>query len=150
MATTENHRKPLNLSKRPTRKLSTVQAYSRLYYEKKLKVVTDARWEQYIAENPEMKTKKGEQLRHRNEVLKELLEAETDDVKAEVEKRREEGITSDDELIESEDDGDNDGIDAVEQERRAKAVAMHRKVFIGFSRILTNKYKLIGRKVSLR
>ena len=126
MASSANHKKPLNLSKRQTKKLPRVQAYSRLYYEKRLKPITDARWEQYITENPEMKSKKGERLRHRNVVLKELLDAETDDVKAEVERRREEGIMSDDEdLVESEDD-EGDGLDPVEKERRAKALFLQR------------------------
>jgi hypothetical protein len=129
MASTGNHKKPLNLSKRQTKKLPRVQAYSRLYYEKRLKPITDARWEQYITENPEMKSKKGERLRHRNVVLKELLDAETDDVKAEVERRREEGIMSGDEdLVESEDD-EGDGLDTVEKERRTKASLLQRYLF---------------------
>ena len=127
MASTENRAKPLNLSKRQTEKLPPVQAYSRLYNEKKLKAITDAKWEAYIAENPGMKTKKGEQLRHRNQMLKELLDTETAEVKAEVERRRDEGIDSDDDNnVESEDEGD--GIDPVEKQRRAKALALQRQV----------------------
>jgi hypothetical protein len=129
MGNSENRTKPLDLLKRQTRKLAPVQAYSRLYYDKKLKAITDARWEQYITEKPEMQVKKGERLRHRNEVIKELLAAETDEVKAEVEQRREEGIDSDDERdVESEDDGED--ISPEEKQRRAKALSFQRQASV--------------------
>jgi hypothetical protein len=127
MATPEVQRKPLILNKRSTRKLSLVQAYSRLYY-KKLKSTVDARWAGYIAENPDVE-KRVEELKYRNAVLKELLDAEADDVKAEVEKKREDGIFSDDEGIES--DGD-DAVDTFERRRQAKVVNFHRKVSLHF------------------
>jgi hypothetical protein len=148
MASTEHRKKPLNLAKRQTKKLSSVQAYTRLYYDKRLRSITDARWAQYITKNPEMKHKKGEQLRKRNEDLKELLEGESEEVKAEVEKRRVEGIDTDDEAIESEDDAD--GIGLAEQQRRAKAIALHKYVTLVFSGILTDECELIGLKVVLR
>jgi hypothetical protein len=94
--------KPLDLTKRPGRKLSSLQAYTRLFYKKKLKAVVDPKWLELIAENPALKRKRGEKLRHRNTVIREVFDVETDEVKEEVEKRRKEGIFSDDDI----DDGD--------------------------------------------
>lgn len=103
-----------------------MQAYSRLYYSKKLKTIVDAKWTQYIAKNPHLKSRNGEALRHRNCVLAELLNAETDEVKAEVERRREEGLFSEDEDV----DHDDDAVDGKERQRRATARGFHRKVLL--------------------
>lgn len=119
----EHRQKPLNLSVRPTRKLSSTQAYGRLYWPK-LKPILDERWDEHIAENPDASGKRGEQLRHRNKALKELLSTETDEVKEEVERRREEGIASDDEAPEPE--GADESIGAIEAQRRAKAFAFQK------------------------
>ncbi|KAN0107118.1 hypothetical protein V8E52_010478 [Russula decolorans] len=125
MATAERRRtKPLNLIKRQTRKLSSAQAYSRIYYEKMLKPLVEAEWTRHIASNPGIERKPGEFLRHRNIVIREIYNAETDEVKAEVEKRHEDGLFSEDEDFELD---DNDGIDAVERQRHTKAVNYHRK-----------------------
>jgi hypothetical protein len=122
-------RKPLNLTKRTTRKLSYVQAYSRLYYKKKLKDIVAALWERHITRHPELKNKKGQVLKHRNAVIRELLNAETDEVKAEVRRRREEGDYSDDEDINPDDDN---AVDAVEIQRRTRAYGFQRKVILHF------------------
>jgi hypothetical protein len=97
----------------------------RLYYKEKLKAIVEARWEQHIAENPDLEKKKGEALRHRNAVVREVLNDETEEIKAEVEKRREEGILSEDEDIEPDHDDD---IEAIERQRRNKALSLQRKV----------------------
>lgn len=131
MAGSGSRRKLLNLTKRTTRKLPSWQAYSRLYYDKKLKVIVDAKWKEHIAENPHLEKKKGEALRHRNATIKEVFEIETDSVKAEVEKRREEGSFSDDEGIEEDGDGDED-VDPTEQRRRTRARGFQRKVYLHF------------------
>ena len=131
MATSGIRKKPLNLTKRTTRKLSSLQAYTRLYYDKKLKAIVNAKWEQHIAENPDLERKKGEALRHRNATIKEIFDTETDSVKAEVEKRREEGSFSEDEAIEGDGDDDED-VDAIERQRRTKAHDFQRKAYLHF------------------
>jgi len=129
MATSEIRKKPLILIKRQTRKLSSLHAYSRIYYYKKLKPIVDADWTQYLAENPQLEKDdlRKESLRRRNLILKNLFDAETDEVKAEVEKKREDGLFSEDEDTEPDDD---DLVDAIEQRRRAKALSFHRKVLL--------------------
>jgi len=79
----------------PTRKLSTIHAYGKLYWEK-IKPILDERWDQYIAENPDAGGKhlRSNWLNCQNKLLRELLDAETEEVKKEVEQRREEGIVS--------------------------------------------------------
>src|SRR5260221_8040715 len=97
----EHRLKPLNLSVRPTRKLSSTHAYTKLYYSSKLKPIVDKAWEQYVAENPG-KNSGGDQLRHQNKLLAELLSAETEEVKQKVEQCREEGVASNDDTPEPE------------------------------------------------
>lgn len=106
--------------KPPTKMLSSVQAYTRLYYKKKLKAIVDPKWEEYLARNPD---KQNEGLSYRNAAIKDIFDAETDEVKSEVEKRREEGILSEDEDIDPDDD---DTVDAIERQRRSKAHAFQR------------------------
>lgn len=122
----EIRKKPLNLIKRQSRKLSSVQAYTRIFYKKKKPAII-AKWKHYIAKNPAMKTKPGEYLRFRNLLLKQYFDLETDEVKVEVERRRQEGIFSEDEDIEPDDDDD---VDATERQRRTKAFGYQRKVLL--------------------
>lgn len=121
--------KPLKLSVRPTRKLSAPQAYGRLY-RSKLKPILNEKWEQHVANNPDAAEKKGEQLRYRNELLKELLAAEVDEVKQRVDSCREEGVFSDDETPEPE--AADEGITITERQRRAKADAFQKYVLSSF------------------
>ena len=121
--------KPLKLSVRPTRKLSAPQAYGRLY-RSKLKPILDEKWEQHIANNPDAAGKKGEQLRYRNELLKELLALEADEIKQRVDSCREEGVFSDDEMPEPEAAGDAAAV--TERQRRAKADAFQKYVVSSF------------------
>jgi hypothetical protein len=125
----ERRPKPLKLSVRPTRKLSAPQAYGRLY-RSKLKPILDKKWEQHIAKNPDAARKKGEQLRYRNELLKELLAVEMDEVKQRVNSCREEGVFSDDETPEPEAAGE--GMSVPERQRRAKADAFQKYVLSSF------------------
>ena len=129
MVTPEVRKKPLTLIKRAKRKLAPPQAYLQLYYNKKLKAIVDARWEQYIAENPSMKGVRGQVLKFRNAVIKELYDLETDEVKAEVERRCEEGGFTEDEDTDSNND---DGVVLSEQRHRAKARGYQRKVSLHF------------------
>jgi hypothetical protein len=112
-----------------------MQVYSKLHYEKRLKPIINEKWAQYIANNPDMERKKGEALRHRNAVTKELYDGETDEFKAAIEKKREEG---DYERIEPGPGGD--AVEKIERQRCAKLVGIQKKVFLHFSKqsFLTN------------
>ena len=126
---TEKQKKPLNLFKRQKRKLSPKQAYSCLYYDKKLKPIVNESWKQHIAEHPDQEGNRGDFLLHYNRVIKALYAAETDDVKAEVERRNEEGSLSDDEYIELNDDDDN-AIGITEQRRWKRNQGFHKHVIL--------------------
>src|SRR5258708_26201296 len=106
------------------------QAYSQLYYNKKLKAIVDARWEQYIAENPSMKGVRGQVLKFCNAVIKELYDLETDEVKADVERRCEKGGFAEDADTDSNND---DGVVLSEWRRRAKAHGDPNKRSLHFS-----------------
>ena len=121
--------KPLKLSVQPTRKLSAPQAYGRLY-RSKLKPILDEKWEQHVANNPDTAGKKGEQLRYQNELLKELLAAEVDEVKQRVDSCPEEGVFSDYETPEPE--AADEGITITECQCRAKADAFQKYVLSSF------------------
>jgi len=112
---------------RPTRKLSTTHAYGKLYWEK-LKPILDERWDQYIAENPDAGGThlRGNRLNHQNKLLRELLDAEPEDIKKEVERRREEGIAFDDDGPEPELEGAGESTSVTEKQRCAKAYALQK------------------------
>lgn len=129
MVTKKAAKKPLNLTKRVGKMRSRTQAYSLLKYETKLKPIVEEQWEEYVARYPDMDKKK-EALRFRNRITKECYDNETDEVKAEVDRRREEGIFSGDEDIELGDDDDDIG--SVERQRIVKALFLQRKVFLLF------------------
>jgi hypothetical protein len=103
-----------------------VQAYTRLFYDKKLKAIVGGEWIKHIGRNPDLARKRGEALRFRNTVIKELYSAETDEVKEVVENRREEGYFSEAEDVEPD---DGDAVEGAERRRRTKAYGYHRKVF---------------------
>jgi hypothetical protein len=106
------------------------QAYLRLYYQKKLKPIMRRRWNEYIKLNPGKNTKGGG-LNFRNAVARELLDTETDEVKAEVAKKCDADDLSDED-IDFDDDSD---ADEVEQQRRKRAFRYKRKaVFYLFSK----------------
>jgi len=91
-----------------------------------VKPVIDQRWKDHVLENPADKGKKP-RLKFRNDIVKELWDAESAAVRAEVEARREEGF-SDDEMTDEDDDGVEGGedLDVEEGRRRAKACAYQR------------------------
>lgn len=75
------------LYKRPKQKLQPGQAYSVLNYRagKNLKDVIEAEWKLKCDDNPELEHVKGAFLKYRNKRMDQLLEAETPEVKEEVE-----------------------------------------------------------------
>jgi len=70
-----------------------MQAYSKLFYESKLKDVVMERWkEEYLSLNPKHDSRNPiphPELKFRNQVTLDLFEEEPDDVKAQVEAERE-------------------------------------------------------------
>jgi hypothetical protein len=115
--------KVLNLTKKKPKKLQPTQAYSWLYYKKKLKPVIAGWWAAYITENPEADPKKGLTVKFCNDIIKEMWLQELPDVRSEVEKFQDEGFFEE-ELEEDEDGGeagDNLVIGAEEQQWQAKA-----------------------------
>lgn len=117
--------KVLVLQKKKGKRLQPTQAYSRLYYEEKLKEIIAQRWAGHVAMQEDGDAKsKGPTLPFRNKVIKELYESESAEVKAEVEKHRD--AESEDEP--DVDDFDDKDIDKEEAQRRAKVTAMQRQV----------------------
>jgi hypothetical protein len=116
----------LNLKPKKTRKLQPFQAYSRLYYKKKpiIKTTIDERWSNHLIAHPE-DNKPGPRLRFRNEILRELLAGETDEVKAEVNRRRDDGSLGTDDDSDGEENMEGDPpeqeTDPEEAKRRAQA-----------------------------
>jgi len=102
---------------------SAQNAYANLY-PNKVEPTIKASYALHIAKHPHLAKKKGETLKHRNIVLKELLSRETDEIKAEVDERRRAGDLNDKEDVVS----DDDTVDEVERRRRRKARALQRKV----------------------
>ena len=127
-AGSERQIKPLNLSVRPTRKLSATHAYTRLYYASKLKPIVDEAWEQHVAKNPGEIWGKGDRLKYQNKLLAELLSDETEEVKQKVEQCREEGIApeANGDMPEPESAGESTSVK--EKQRRAKAYALQKYV----------------------
>lgn len=116
--------------------MQATQIYSHLYYESKLKAIIADRWVTYHEElgaddngYTESEQKKHQDVRKlarpllwfSNKVVKELLDGESAEVKAEVEKCRESGTFKLDD--EKESDGE---IDAVEVTRQVKATKYQR------------------------
>jgi hypothetical protein len=93
-----------------SRKLQLVQAYSRLYYEKKVKDTVDVRYKEHLET-----TAKHEQLSRvafSANVTKEFFDAETEEVKQEVEKYRDKVLSGGTIKL----DDTADGEDAVDEE----------------------------------
>jgi hypothetical protein len=93
-----------------SRRLQLVQAYSRLYYEKKVKDTVDVRYKEYLET-----TAKHEQLSRvafSANVMKEFFDAETEEVKQEVEKYRDKVLSGN--TIKFDDTAD--GKDAINKE----------------------------------
>ena len=117
--------------KKVGKKLSMVQAYSVLYYDKNplLKSTVEERWAEHVIANPE-DAEKFPNLVFRNKVLKELYALESSEVQARVKRRVDhpeefEDDDSDDEgsSVEDEDGVEEPGLDPEEVVRRTKAAA---------------------------
>jgi hypothetical protein len=117
--TSETRAKVLDLRGKKSKKLQPTQAYSQLYYETHLKSTIADQWEKHVARHPDDAQKTGPPLNFRNKVIKAMYSQESAEVKAEVERRREEGF-SDEEL---EGEVDEEGLSNDERKRRAKAVS---------------------------
>ena len=82
-----------------------------------------------------MDRSKGERLRHRNAVIKGLLDVETDEVKAEIAEKRESGYFSD------EPDGNSDDVADITERRRLRQVRGYQRKAVSFfisDRVLTS------------
>lgn len=91
------HHTKLDLSGKKRSAWQQFQAYSHLYYEQKgLACIIKTQYENYLAELP-VDTKVENLFAFRNRRLREMLEAESDEVKARVEEIRQKGITVKDE-----------------------------------------------------
>ena len=98
--------------------LSATQAYSKLFVDLEMKDSIAAQWKDYVTKNPD---KKGSGIGHYNAAIQGLYNVETNEVKAEVERKHQEGIFSEDEDIET----DND-VEISEQQHCTRAVHLHK------------------------
>jgi len=98
--------------------LSATQAYLKLFVDSEMKDSIAAQWKDYVAKNP---NKKGSGIGHYNAAIRGLYDVETNEVKAEVERKRQEGIFSEDEDIETDDD-----VEISEQQCHTRAVRLHK------------------------
>ena len=86
----EGRRSLLDLRAKRHRKLSLLQAYSKLYYDSKVKLIVEERWKEehvdYMRKNPNLTASaRIPPLKFRNEVTQEMLDDESAEVKREVE-----------------------------------------------------------------
>ena len=86
--------------------MQATQAYSLLYYDSKLKGVVAERWSAHEVPHGDKKPAKPP-LWFCNKITKELFETETDAMKKEVERYREDG-SSEDDIEESDDEIDEE------------------------------------------
>jgi len=98
--------------------LSAMQAYSKLFVDSEMKDSITAQWKDYVTKNPD---KKGSGIGHYNAAIWGLYNVETNKVKAEVKRKRQEGIFSEDEDIKTDDD-----VEISEQQHRTRAVCLHK------------------------
>ncbi len=95
-----------------------MQAYSKLFVNLEMKDSITTQWKDYVAKNP---NKKGSGIGHYNAAIRGLYDVETNEVKAEVERKHQEGIYSEDEDIETDDD-----VEISEQQHCTRAVHLHK------------------------
>ena len=98
--------------------LSATQAYSKLFVDSEMKDSIATQWKDYVAKNPD---KKGSGIGHYNAAIWGLYNVETNKVKAEVKRKRQEGIFSEDEDIKTDDD-----VEISEQQHCTRAVHLHK------------------------
>jgi hypothetical protein len=131
----DNQRKILNLDRKKRKKLQLWQAYSRLYYDDKVKASVESLWpgrraillEGIVAGDNVKEPPAAAPLWFRTEVTKAMFEEESDEVKDKVKRHR------NDEEGQDDDDDDDEGIPSDDEDqdhaqRKAKAWAYHRSV----------------------
>lgn len=94
--------------------LQPFQAYSQLYYDKKLKKIIDEEYEKHTGQYPADSAERQSRFIFSTSLTKKLLDEETAKVKAEVETYRKEQAVSKE--IKLEDSGDDE--DALSEEKR--------------------------------
>jgi hypothetical protein len=107
----EGRRSILDLRTRKTRKLSVQQAYSKLFYESKLKKIVQEHWK---AAHPPNEPLPPPTLKFRNSVMQNLFNDEPQDIKDKVNAERDQ--SGQEESIEP--DGDDPELDQDEDEVR--------------------------------
>jgi hypothetical protein len=124
VATKKKNQLPLDLKvKVPAEKmLGAVQAYQKIYYPKGLKARVDAEWAEHVARNPGIGIhNKPVGIAYRNKVAERFYNDESDEVKAEVDRRRRARDIPKGKTVIEPDDSD-DTVDATERRRRSKAL----------------------------
>jgi hypothetical protein len=116
----EGQQKILDLSNKKAKKLPLWQAYSKRFYEEKLKEAVQAHWNaKHKTENPDHDEETPiapSPLQFQNEVIRAMYEEESDEVKKEIESYWDKLGIEDMEAI------DNEGVDHEENKRRKIAV----------------------------
>jgi hypothetical protein len=104
-----------------TRKLTAVHVYSKVHFTDKVKPVIERRWKaKYLAENPQHKPTDPIphwKIEFQNQVLHELWNAESEDVREEIRRRCSETIDE----CEEDDAEEETGAERAERERVARA-----------------------------
>jgi hypothetical protein len=116
----QGQRPLLNLSQKKAKKLPVWQAYSKHFYEEKLKEVVQVHWNaKFKTENPEHDEENTPipppPLQFRNEVIRTMYEEESEEVKKEIEVYRDKQGIEASEMI------DDDGVGHEESDRRKVA-----------------------------
>ena len=124
-----NGKKILDLREKKPKKRQLCQVYSALYYDSKIKDVVDKRWSEKVSQVlPEKDGDKAKAAPQRpplsfiNEIVREMFENESDEVRREVEKLRDDpdAANQKEEMLVVDDPEEN--------ERIAKALALQRFV----------------------
>ncbi|TFK78369.1 hypothetical protein K466DRAFT_507386 [Polyporus arcularius HHB13444] len=75
-------------SKRPPRRMQTLQFYSKLYYETRIKSTVDAEWPKVVAQAGSKGTPAPKRLKHQNAVIARKFAAETPEFQAALKAQR--------------------------------------------------------------
>ena len=107
----------LDKGKKPQQKLQPIQAYSQLFYDTRLRDIIEPRWKAHLLANPTLG--RADRLAFQNKTLKELLAAEPEVVRQEVEEYRQlkNRVTS----VEVKELESDEGLSIEERERRREA-----------------------------
>ena len=102
-----------------SRHLQAFQAYSQLYYESKLKPIVEKNYKEHLENVPSDEQKTA--FAFRTAEIKRLLEAESEDVKREVEEYRKKRMNMSDMAIKIEDTEENDEASQAELTKRMQS-----------------------------